>query len=317
MRGAVGAALSGLGSIVLSLVACEPRSTEPVVSLPAPSATTDSEPRLTRGVRLEYAAEPSSAATLSEARDVVRRRLATMRPPLEHAVRVDHDRLVIELGPMPAEQFERAKALATVSAGLRVAPARDDDDPLRALDRPDASREPDIRVDHETVGFGAAAKHVTYASILATPSRTEASRRLLAWVRQAAPDVTRVVVGRAIDPEGREIVRTWVLASEPSELGVDDAVRGDERIEIKLTSASSAVFADLTRRSLNRRVAVFVGDEVAMVPVVASVIDGGRLVLSRPPDAEPGEIPLEQRLLLPPLPARLGLASEALFGAGP
>jgi hypothetical protein len=300
----------------MTILSCIQPATAHVVSVPAPFATTDTEPHLQRGIRLEYVAEPSDAALLARARDVVRLRLGAMRPVTEHAVRLEHDKLVIELGPTSAEQLERAKALATVSSGLRVAPSRDDDDPLHALDRLDAPRDPDVWVNHESVGPGSVVSHVTYASTLASPSRSEATRRLLGFIRRAAPDVSRVVVGSATDPEGREAVRTWVLASEPLELGVAQAARREDQVEVELTGASASAFADLTRRSLNRRVVVFVGDDVAMVPVVVGVVEGGRLVLSRPPEAAPGEISIEERLLLPALPTRLGLASEVLFGEG-
>lgn len=51
----------------------------------------------------------------------------------------------------------------------------------------------------------------------------------------------------------------------------------DHRIQIKLKSAVSSVFADATKNNLNRAIAIVIDDKVYSWPVVKSVIEGGEI----------------------------------------
>jgi citrate lyase gamma subunit len=51
----------------------------------------------------------------------------------------------------------------------------------------------------------------------------------------------------------------------------------DNKIQIKLKSAASRVFADATKRNLNRVIAIVIDDQVYSWPVVRNVIEGGEI----------------------------------------
>jgi SecD/SecF fusion protein len=51
----------------------------------------------------------------------------------------------------------------------------------------------------------------------------------------------------------------------------------DHKIQIKLKSAASGVFADATKKNLNRVIAIVIDDQVFSWPVVRNVIEGGEI----------------------------------------
>lgn len=296
----------------MALLACAGDRARQTVDLPAPAP--EQRDALDEGLRLVYDVEPNDRTSREEAAKVLRARLARQMPAVKHAVRVEGERIVVELAPMSGADLAGKKTLLTVAARLRVAPSRDEGDPLRALAQLGAPHHADFAARTESIGLGTVVQHVTYVSGPATPSYPAAKQRLLAWLREVAPDVRGVVCGPTLEDTGGEGVRTYVLGSEPVELAVQTAEATALGIEMRLTGASAALFADATRRSVNRRLLVLVGEDVKIAPIVVSPIESGRMVLAGKGKDDPEAVALALHLTLPPLRARLTLAEEDRFG---
>ena len=92
--------------------------------------------------------------------------------------------------------------------------------------------------------------------------------------------------------------RTYLVNARPEITGADvaaaeadlDVGTGSAHVTVELTPAAGARFAAVTKRLLERRIAIVVDHEVMSVPVIRSEIPGGHLHISM------GSGPAEQRL---------------------
>ena len=316
-----------LASLALLLSACSAGS-EATSAVVAPAATVvevpavvtpdaDAGARPGEGLRLVYHVLPATEEAAEDALQRARERLDKMALPLQLALHREGLAVVLELGPCDEAEARAVKAAMVEQGGLTVARLADDADPLaplRALAPP-----PGIEVDTESVSAGAATTSpVVYAHIDPSTNRRKASQRLLDWVRANTRGVERLVVG-ASTSDGRQRLRTYVLAEEPQFLDVSDAIvvdDGSSAVEVSLTTAGSSVFARSTRDNIRRRLALLLDGEVLIAPTVQERISGGRLRItlgaSADPAREAGE--LAQRLRLGLSGPALELAREEVFG---
>ncbi len=319
-RGAA-AALLGIGAALvlatLSLPGCASDPAPPAApSAPEPSAGLPGSGSPRRGVRLVYEPAEPGAGPLYAALGALRARLDSLGGGLELSVRASEGAIVVEIGPEPAATLARIKEAIAAPSGLGVAPLLDEGDPLGALG---ASPPPSgLTLDHEHVALPGGSVRVQFARTPEGPSRGDAAARLLAWVK-TAPAAQHVVVGpTTIDDE--PYLRTYVLSSPPKTLEVTDveAVRGASgapELRIALSPRSALDLEAVTRAAARRRIALLVGAEVKMAPIVMEPITGGIVHVTFGSGAASRDEAERAAagMRLPALPVRLTLLREELF----
>lgn len=290
--------------------------TSPSAAEPAQSSSS--------GLRFGLEVSPSDPASLDVGLDLARRRLDSVLPRGVEAAVYRHDGKVwVELGPASNEVVAEVRSALVADGSLRVARCDGPDDPLRAS--LGEVLPAGVELERELLGASSSGAERVYARTPQEPSAAAARMRLEAFLSSVAPSA-RFALGSAEVQLGRaprRFLRSYLLAEEPERLHLADVLIDDDTgfgappaLRVRLTSASSARFAELTGSSRGQRLAILVGSEVLLAPVVMSRIDGGELVLSLGSGSRPEErFELARRLRLGGSDVRLHLAVEEVFRA--
>jgi SecDF, P1 head subdomain len=263
------------------------------------------------GLRLVFRVTPANEAAADKALRVARERL----DPLGHGTEISLRRLgvdiVLEIGPTSAERVADIRQAMLRRDGLFVAACDDGSDPLAGVSLGELPA--GVEIEREVVGSGASAMETHYAR-----SDDATRRRLLEWVRGRIGSGQQVAVGRT-RVTGGPSWRSYVLAGAPIAL---DVSRGDVRddgsgaVELVLSPESARTFGRVTADNVQRRVAILLGDEVEVAPIVMEAITGGKLVITMSgPEPEREGHELLQRLELVHSNVTLDLVREEQFGA--
>ena len=304
-------------SIALFAASCSHERPSTIDLQPAASPAVTSKPGLAKGLRLVYRVAPSDEPSVKQALDTTRARIARVAPGVPVSVRSEGAMIVVELGGMSSDTFDHVKR-ATVSRGpFAAAPCADADDVLARLR--DREPPPGVHVESESAPLGdGGSGHVTFAWSESSPDPVASREVLVRWVATAAPGVAGVYVGRSTQ-DGQSVVRTFVIRERPTELGIVEAKAVSESVgpsvQIELDPEGRSTFERFTSRWVKRRVALLLGDEVLVAPIVQSAIGGGHVQISLASGVDQAEADdLAFRLRFAGNGPRLELLKEELFG---
>ncbi|XXX71970.1 hypothetical protein WMF30_30420 [Sorangium sp. So ce134] len=199
--------------------------------------------------------------------------------------------------PTRAERGPESPAAAPPRPDALQVLAVDDEIDLSALDAPPEPTAPGVslRVENTPIGPGRTAPR-TFARIVPGEGETlDAARaRLLAWVEATypVPSGRRFVAGHLYERDEQDNLehigwRTYVVRWPATITGHDVASaqaarddRDDAYVSVELTDEGRERFAELSRESIKRRIAIVVDGIVMSAPVVQQAITGGRVQIS-------------------------------------
>jgi hypothetical protein len=134
--------------------------------------------------------------------------------------------------------------------------------------------------------FGTGAAHLDV--FILGPDRATLERwvsHLIAEGVVVVPDGEAIAYGPSLAHPGDW--RTFVVresdalrVSEVAGLSLVDTPFGDQAVNVRFTPEDGAAFAELTARYVGHKLAILVGDEVEMAPVLQETIAGGRLQIT-------------------------------------
>ncbi|WP_437586108.1 SecDF P1 head subdomain-containing protein [Sorangium sp. So ce1000] len=195
-----------------------------------------------------------------------------------------------ELGPeSPAAAPPRPAALEVLAV--------DDEIDLSALGAPPEPMAPGVslKVENPPVGPGRTAPR-TFVRIVPRETETlDAARaRLLAWVEETypVPSGRHFMAGYVDERDERDNLehigwRTYLVRGPATITGHDVASaqaalddRGEAYVSVELTDEGRERFAELSRESIKRRIAIVVDGIVLSAPVVQQAITGGRVQIT-------------------------------------
>lgn len=141
---------------------------------------------------------------------------------------------------------------------------------------------PDSRTasEKEIIGCTEAGKVAGIQRFLEASAKPDGCR--LVW-NMAANGKEAKLYALKTDENGRPLVAGSAIAKAQSS---QDKKSGTAEINITLKKEAELLWADATRRNINHAIAIVLDDQVLAAPVVRSVIEGGRCVISGDYSAE-------------------------------
>lgn len=284
------------------------------------------------GLRLVYRVEadpdPSSTGSraLAAAAEVVRSRLIALHGRAD--VRIESDRLVVDLPRMDAEWVAGTKALIVLPARLGFYRIDDDSEYMRrvALHVESLQGASPVRIDVDVISGPDGQQHG--GPYLKASDRAALIRFLDGLPQDLAVPKDRALLIEPVQRFGEDgdtspafrthlVVRAPILGNRElasAEVMVDKFTARPE-VGLAFTPAGARIFEDFTAENTGRRVAIAVDDEVSSAPTIMGRISGGRATITLGDNKEPRVLLQEAKELVSALtggslPARLVLERE-------
>lgn len=261
------------------------------------------------GLRLIYRVEPDRDSSLDGPRalaasaEVVRSRLVALHG--RATVRIEGDRLLVELPRLDAEESARHKALIALPARLGFYLVDDDSEYMRRIavlaesQRGEPQRaEGAVRADLDVISGPDGKQHG--GPYLMAADRAALFRFFEGLPQDLAVPTDRALLIESVQGSGEEgdigpAFRTHLVERTPilgnSELAraevMADKFTARPEVAIEFTPKGARIFEDFTAANIGRRLAIAVDDEVSSAPTIMGRIGGGhaRITLGGNKDA--------------------------------